>query len=96
MTIHHVARKSNVVADAFLYHLDFAAIAESVKSSLLTWTHKAQAAACGNSWVQFMKAGSSFERGFLFCDGLLCQTRVKIEVSLIIPEDAGLQTDLLQ
>ena len=39
--------------------------------------------------------GSACERGFIFCDGLLCHTQGGNEVSLVIPEDAGLQTDLL-
>ena len=35
--------------------------------------------------------GSACERGFIFHDGLLCYTRSGNEVSLVIPEDAGLQ-----
>ena len=40
--------------------------------------------------------GSACERSFMFRDGLLCCTHGGNEVSLVIPEDAGLQTDLLQ
>ena len=32
----------------------------------------------------------------MFHDGLLCHICVGNEVSLVIPEDAGLETDLLQ
>jgi len=32
----------------------------------------------------------------MFRDGLLCRTRGRDEVSLVIPEDEGLRTDLLR
>ena len=44
----------------------------------------------GDSWEQLKKAGSACEHGFIFHDGLLCHTRSGNEVSLVIPEDAGL------
>ena len=40
--------------------------------------------------------GSVCERGFVFCGGLLISTRGGNEVSVVIPEDARLWTDLLQ
>ena len=42
------------------------------------------------------EAGSACDHGFMFCDGLLCCTHSGNEVSLVIPEDAGLQTELLR
>ena len=50
----------------------------------------------GDSWEWFKKAGSVFEHGFIFCNGLLCHAQSENEVSLVIPEDAGLWTNLLQ
>ena len=88
--------KSNVVADALSCCPDLAVVIGSVESGLLTRIHEAQAAASGDSWEQLKKAGSACERGFMFCDGLLCYTRGGNEVSLVIPEDTGLQTDLLR
>ena len=49
-----------------------------------------------DSWEQLKKAGSACEHGFVFCDGQLCHTCSGNEVSLVIPEDAGLQTNLLR
>ena len=83
-------------ADALSYCPDLAVVVGSVESGLLTRIHEAQAAASGDSWEQLKKAGSACERGFIFCDGLLCHTHGGNEVSLVIPEDAGLQTDLLR
>ena len=96
MTIHHVPGKSNVVTDALSWCLDFAVVIGSVESSLLTQIREAQAAASGESWEQLKKIGKACERGFIFCDGLLCYTHSGNKVSLVIPEDAGLQTALLQ
>ena len=96
MTIHHVPGKSNVVANAISCCPDLAVVFGSVESGLLTWIREAQAAASGDSWEQLKKAGSVCERGFIFGDGLLCHTHSGNKVSLVIPEDAGLQIDLLQ
>ena len=40
--------------------------------------------------------GTACEHGFIFRDGLLCHTCNGNEVSLVIPEDTGLQADLLR
>ena len=37
MTIHHVPGKSNVIANASLYHPDLAAVVVLVESGLFTW-----------------------------------------------------------
>ena len=44
---------------------------------------------------QLKKVGSACEHGFMFRDGLLCCTHSGNKVSLVIPEDTGLRTDLL-
>ena len=95
MTIHHVPGKSNVVADALSHCPDLAAVIWLIESSFLTPIRKAQAAGSGDSCELLKKAESACEHGFLFCDGLLCQTNSENEISLVIPKDAGLQTDLL-
>ena len=92
----HVPGKSNVVTDALLYPPDLAVTIGLVEPGLLIWIHEAQAAASGESWEQLKKAGSACEYGFMFCDGLLCHTCSGNEVKVLIPEDAGLQTNLLQ
>ena len=81
MTIHYVLRKSNTVTNTWLQHLDLAAIIGSIKSSLLIHIHELLAAACGNSWEQFKKAGNSCENGYMFFNGVLCRIRGRIEVS---------------
>ena len=42
------------------------------------------------------ESGKCLWSGLLLCDGLLCYTRSRNEVSFVIPEDAGLWADLLQ
>ena len=96
MTICHVLGKSNVVADALSCCPDLAVVVGSVESGLFTRICEAQVAASGDSWEQLKKAGSACERGFIFCDGLLCCTRGGNEVSLVIPEDTGLRKNLLK
>ena len=96
MTIHHTTGKSNDVADALLPHPDLAVVIGPVESGLLTQIYEAQAATSGDSLEQLKKVESACERGFMFCDGLLYYTYGGNEVSLVIPEDAGLQTDLLR
>ena len=39
---------------------------------------------------------SAYERGFMFHNGLLCHTQDGNEVSLVLPKNARLQTNLLQ
>ena len=75
---------------------DLAVVVGSVESGLLTRIHEAQAADSGDSWEQLKKVGSTCERGFMFRDGLLYHTHGGNEVSLVIPEDTGLRTDLLR
>ena len=95
MTIYHIPRKSNVVTNALLHSLEVSAVDGSVDSGLLSQNREAQAVAFGDLWKQLKKVGSVCKRGFMFHDGLLCRTQGGSEVSLVIPEDAGLQTDLL-
>ena len=95
MTIHHVPGKSNVFTDPMLHCPDLVAVIGSIKSNLLTCFHQTQAAASGDSQEKIKKAGRACEHGFIFSGGLLCYTRGGNEVSLIIPEDKGLGTDLL-
>ena len=90
MTICHVPGKFNIVADTLSCHPDLAAVVGSIESSLLTRICEALAAACSDLWEQLKKAGSACEHGFMFYDGLLCCVRDEIEVSLVIPQDAGL------
>ena len=95
ITICHVAGKSNIVANALSHLSDLAVIVGSVEFGLLTWIREAWAAASGDLWEQLKKEGSTCERGFMFCDVLMCCTCSSNEISLVIPEDAGLPTDLL-
>ena len=90
MTICHVPRKSSAVTDALSCHLGYAAVVISVKSSLLTQIREVQAAATGDSWKELKKLDSISEHGFIFHDGLLCCTRGRSKISLVIPEDAGI------
>ena len=69
---------------------DLAAVDGSVESSFFTQVRDAQAVACGDLWEQLKKMRSACEHGFIFCGALLCYTKSGIEVSLVIPEDAGL------
>ena len=96
MSTHYIPGKSNVVANTLPCCADLAAVVGSVKSGLLTRIHEAKAAASGDSQKQLKKVGSTCKRGFMLCDGLLCCTHVGNEVSLVIPQDAGLQMDLLR
>ena len=96
ITICHIPGKSNVITDALLHHPYLAVVIGSVKSGLLTQIREAYIAASGDSWEQLKKLGCACEPGFMFCDGLLCCTHGSNEVSLVIPEDAGLRTDFLQ
>ena len=96
MTICYVPGKSKVVTDALSRRPDLAVVIGSVESSLLTRICEAQAAASGDSWEQRKKVGSACKHGFMSRDGLLCSTRCGNEVSLVIPEDTGLGTDLLR
>ena len=50
----------------------------------------------GDSREWLKKVVSSCECGFMFCNGLLCHTHSGNEVSLVIPEDTGLRTNLLR
>ena len=90
MTIFHVPRKSNVVTNALSHCPDLISVVGLVESSLLTQIYRAQVAASGDSWEQVKKVGNAYERGFMFCDGLLYHTKGGNEVSLVIFEDAGL------
>ena len=96
MTICHVPGNSNVVADALSCSPDLSVAFGSVESGLLTQIHEAQASASGDSLEQLKKVASACERGFMFRDGLLCHTCSGNGISLVIPEGAGLQTDLLR
>ena len=96
MTIHYIPGKSsNFFSDALLHCPDLAIVIGSVESSLLIWVHKPWVAAFGDSWEQLRKMGSTCEGGFMFHDSMICYIQTGIEVSLAIPDDSRLLTDLL-
>ena len=96
MTLHHVPGKFNVVAAALPHHLDLAKIVGSVESGWLTQIQEAYTTASSDSWEYLKKIRNFCEHGFIFHDSLLCSMHSENKVNLVIPEDAGLWTDLLR